>query len=450
MATWVLTQGSSTITFNSDPFWLMEATGVGSAPVRRLSQRGPLQDGVSDLGYRLEPRMITLSIMIVGTSKSATDGHRDTLATLLKPSSTPLALKYTRDDAAVRQIDCYVVNQVDMPAQRGERFGFWQRVVVQLVAPDPLWYDPTAGSASAGSFTTTGWQLAKGTVASGNVDEYVLAPTQGQAWGAGVLDTYSDFTIALRSSKNAASSTDYAWTVYYNANDSMWLSETEYVYRVSGSNMSMTSIWPDASSHNIIITGTWASGRYQLRAYRDGVLLATSTWTWITINFTSSTKKWRSDSAGANGWIDAVTRAAVYNIALNETQVTALSSTLTSGDTTTASASISYAGTADEYPILTLTGPVTSPIVTNGATGDVLDFTGYTLAASTTLTIDLRYGYKTVTDSAGVNRIDELTSDSDLTTWRLVSGTNAISFEGGSTSGATALQISYYNRYLSQ
>ena len=39
--------------------WL-DADGIGMAPVRRLTQKGPMQDGVTDLGYRLDPRHVTL------------------------------------------------------------------------------------------------------------------------------------------------------------------------------------------------------------------------------------------------------------------------------------------------------------------------------------------------------------------------------------------------------
>lgn len=457
MATWVLTQGSSTITFNSDPFWLMEATGVGSAPVRRLSQRGPLQDGVSDLGFRLEPRMITLSIMIVGASKSATDGHRDTLATLLKPGSTPVVLKYTRDDAAVRQIDCFVINQVDMPAQRGERIGFWQRVVVQLVAPDPLWYDPTAGGATVASSATIGWEFADNQIASSYVKEAVESPAQGANLTLSDLE-YSNWSIALRTSP-AAAGTEYVLdfrSAGSSPYDGVTITRTELA--LSSAHATWTtpfytnsSIWSGTSAQNLIITYEVSSPTaglysvYRNGAYIGGVLHVPFRWR------STAGKKWRSDYVGANSWTAALTRAAIYNVALNGTQIAALNATLTNGDTVLAyGVTVTYSGNMDEYPILTVRGPITSPIITNGSTGDVLDFTGYTVADGTSITINCQYGYKTVVDSAGVNRIDKLTTDSDLSTWRFVNGTNSIGLAGSSTGANTGLSVSYYNRYLSQ
>lgn len=451
MATWVLTQGSSTITFNSDPFWLMEATGVGSAPVRRLNQRGPLQDGVSDLGYRLEPRTINLTIMIVGASKSATDGHRDTLAALLKPSSTPVVLKYTRDDAAVRQIDCYVVNQVDMPAQRGERIGFWQRVVVQLVAPNPLWYDPTAASAVTTS-SAVGWQLASGQISSGVVAETVATPTQGQNITAVDRGT-GDWTIALRTAP-AAAGTEYLMYVRDDSSggrfDGVVIGRVylELFYgNVIGSNK--LALWSGTGTQNIIISKALSGSSYIYKVWRDGTLIHNTTLGGVTWSGVDG-EKWRSDYAGANTWTAALTRAAIYTSALSDTQVAALNSTLTSGDTTSYAVAISYSGSADDYPIMALAGPITSPIISNGLTGTTLDFTGHTVADGTTLYIDLRYGYKTVVDSAGTNRIDKLTSDSDLSTWRLAPGTNNIGLAGSSTGTNTELRITYTNRYWSQ
>lgn len=45
----------------------------------------------------------------------------------------------------------------------------------------------------------------------------------------------------------------------------------------------------------------------------------------------------------------------------------------------------------DTFPIIYVVGPVTSLILTNTATGDILDFTGSSVGAGVTYTIDLRY-----------------------------------------------------------
>jgi hypothetical protein len=116
-----------------------------------------------------------------------------------------------------------------------------------------------------------------------------------------------------------------------------------------------------------------------------------------------------------------------------------------------------------EYPIITLIGPLTNPIITNLETGEVLNFTnngGLQLAAGDTVIIDTRYGFKTVTDAAG-NRLDfYLTDDSDLATFHLAynsellpdgtrsDGTNVIQITGGGATLATLVRVTYYDRYV--
>jgi hypothetical protein len=116
---------------------------------------------------------------------------------------------------------------------------------------------------------------------------------------------------------------------------------------------------------------------------------------------------------------------------------------------------IAYAGTFPEYPIITVEGPITDPVITNETTGEVLDFTGITIAAGTVYTIDLRYGYKTVVNQAGTNKIADLTAASDLATWHLEiapiasGGNNIITASGTATTGDTVITLTYYKRYTS-
>lgn len=102
----------------------------------------------------------------------------------------------------------------------------------------------------------------------------------------------------------------------------------------------------------------------------------------------------------------------------------------------------------DTYPIIYITGPVTSPVITNSATGEKLDFTGYSVGSGDTYTIDLRYGAKTVVDSSSANQTYKLTTDSNLATWRLVPGANSIRATGTSITGATSILIQFNQRYI--
>jgi hypothetical protein len=113
-----------------------------------------------------------------------------------------------------------------------------------------------------------------------------------------------------------------------------------------------------------------------------------------------------------------------------------------------------YAGDVASLPsIIRITGPITDAIITNNSTGEKLDFDGTTIAGGDYYDIDLRYGYKTVVDNDGVNKITDLTADSDLSTWHIAAedevpdGINSIRVQGTAITESTKVEINYYNRY---
>lgn len=99
-------------------------------------------------------------------------------------------------------------------------------------------------------------------------------------------------------------------------------------------------------------------------------------------------------------------------------------------------------------PIITITGPITDPIITNQLTGDKLDFTGTTLAGGTTYTIDTRYNKKTVVDQAGTNQISKLAAGSSIASFDLRRGANSILVVGTSTTAATLIVFSYNGQHV--
>ncbi len=124
-----------------NPADLLALDGAGVASVRRITQRTPLQNGVTDRGFRLEPRKMTLALFISQDTEQLADAMRDKLAYIFGPSITPLKLLATRLDNTQRQIDCFLDGTLDFP--QSERLGPSQKVMIPLTAPDPTWYDPT-------------------------------------------------------------------------------------------------------------------------------------------------------------------------------------------------------------------------------------------------------------------------------------------------------------------
>lgn len=115
-----------------------------------------------------------------------------------------------------------------------------------------------------------------------------------------------------------------------------------------------------------------------------------------------------------------------------------------------------------ELPIITIYGPITNPLIVNMTTNEKLDFSnegGLVVAAGETVTIDLRYGYKTIVDQTGAAVDQYLTEDSDLFSWHFAyesellpdgsraTGANLIGVTGSNVTLATKIVFDYYDRY---
>lgn len=119
---------------------------------------------------------------------------------------------------------------------------------------------------------------------------------------------------------------------------------------------------------------------------------------------------------------------------------------------------IVYAGDAESYPVIYITGPITAPKIENLTTGKVLEFeAGITIAAGDVYTIDLSGSYKRVYKDGDVTdiRIHELTPESNLSTFALVPDEdgaatyiNTIRVTGSGVTSLTSVLLTYYNRFV--
>jgi hypothetical protein len=116
---------------------LIEQDGIGMTPVHRVVERGPQQHGESDRGFRLDPRVVQLVLGVQGDNLYA---KRDLLAQWFKPTNNAISLRWTREDAAVRQLDCYYLDSMGLGSNVKSRY--WLKVPAQFKAEDPTFYDP--------------------------------------------------------------------------------------------------------------------------------------------------------------------------------------------------------------------------------------------------------------------------------------------------------------------
>lgn len=115
---------------------------------------------------------------------------------------------------------------------------------------------------------------------------------------------------------------------------------------------------------------------------------------------------------------------------------------------------IEYGGSWRTYPKIRITGPITDCVITNTSSGDKLDFTGITIAAGDYYDLDLAYDAKTVVNASSVNKIADLTDDSNQATFCILDdsivedGTNSIRVTGSGINAATKVDLSFYTRYI--
>ncbi len=142
MATWELRYGTNTLALSDrNPLDVISVSGIGPAPVRLLEERTAQQHGSTINGGRLDPRTINMALVISTDTRAEADTARQMLQGWLTLLPGALTLACTRDDGAERLIDCWVAGMVDTPVEEDQRAWGYQKLAVQLRAPDPTWYD---------------------------------------------------------------------------------------------------------------------------------------------------------------------------------------------------------------------------------------------------------------------------------------------------------------------
>lgn len=115
---------------------------------------------------------------------------------------------------------------------------------------------------------------------------------------------------------------------------------------------------------------------------------------------------------------------------------------------------VNYTGTWLSNPIIKIFGPISSPAVTNLATGDKLSL-GYAVSAGETVTINTEYGNKTISNELGTNLIGTLSTDSDLATFRIEpdptvpDGINTLQATGEDVNASlTSVVVEYFEKFI--
>jgi len=149
-------RGNGTYTFNDSngfntnpsngvffgfPVYLTGTVNFGMAPSHRITQRGPFQDGDSDIDFRLDPRIMSLPIVVPTSSIDDHFYYRNKLLDIFKPGNDVSVLSLNYTDGAIEFIRLIKVKILSSLTMDTDSKDFNIRGVMQLRADDPTWYD---------------------------------------------------------------------------------------------------------------------------------------------------------------------------------------------------------------------------------------------------------------------------------------------------------------------
>ena len=122
---------------------LREIDGLGMPPVRHIEEQYAQQDGATYLATWLERRVVSLAFNLLNTTESDLWDAREALEVLMKQFAAGFRLQATLPNGAVRQLHLRYLGEMTLP--RTWNMGDARQVaVLQCVAHNPVWYDPTS------------------------------------------------------------------------------------------------------------------------------------------------------------------------------------------------------------------------------------------------------------------------------------------------------------------
>lgn len=240
--------------------------GFGLAPIRRITTRGPLQNGDSDIDYRLDPRILQLPLLVQNASSSPKFNSysiRQALLSIFRPQETGATLTVSTSDGTTtieRRIDVQVLGGLTFDVDPQD---YHVRTIVQLRADDPTWYNPSAVVSTYLDSNIGGSQTFS---VAGNYPTFPVIRFNGPITNPTISSSTTGQSIALTATITAGNwiELDLSYgkkTVYDNlgANRISTVSAT--------SNLATWSLMPDNNILVVTGTGTSASSDVTLTYY---------------------------------------------------------------------------------------------------------------------------------------------------------------------------------------
>jgi len=148
-------RGTSIELFSS-PFRLISVEGLGDVEAETQSQRAPYQDGVQYIDSIFNPRPITIQLKISASNEEELSSFRKNLSSTFNPKLGLGKLTYVEGEDK-KEIMVVSESIPYFPDGQGNRGRWFQKAMIDLIAPNPYWLDPNQTSmplqAYVGNFT---------------------------------------------------------------------------------------------------------------------------------------------------------------------------------------------------------------------------------------------------------------------------------------------------------
>lgn len=146
--------GSETINLTDQGYSLISFDNLGMPPITRFNQSSPLQNGVFDVGFKLQPRRFKLEFSYIGNDQEDIYEKRNRLFSFFSPSNTEVLIKFTFSNGEKRHIKAFFIDGFSFPTTT--HMFMQEKAVGVFYSPNPLFFDPIsenvtfniAGSAS--------------------------------------------------------------------------------------------------------------------------------------------------------------------------------------------------------------------------------------------------------------------------------------------------------------
>ncbi|WP_409229105.1 phage tail family protein [Gudongella sp. SC589] len=137
--TFINSKGQSIELGNDGPFVLTKIEGTGAVNIDIQSSKSPYQDGISYHGNTLEPRPLSIEVMILAGTIEEMMNHRRTISRAFNPKLNEGTLIY-KIGGLKREIKA--ISELAPVFPDAEDFkDVMQPGLIQLFAPNPFWLD---------------------------------------------------------------------------------------------------------------------------------------------------------------------------------------------------------------------------------------------------------------------------------------------------------------------